>query len=269
MFKFIIVLSVFWSTPLWAKVIAKVGNMSITLKEFRSEYKRAKKAVSHLSFAPTPEQFLEDMIRFKMGLQEAKRQKVENIPQVKLKMQQELYKALLEVKLAKKVESIRIKKSEVLDFYKHFPNIRTSHILIRFPANTTPAQVSEAKTRANKIYSEVIKSKRPFYELVQLYSDDDLTKPVGGDLGFQSIINLHPNYYKISKILKPGQTGGPVRTRYGFHIIRLTGIQKFKNANKNQIRIAIFDEKRKTIVDSYLRSLKKKYKISVNKKLIK
>ena len=228
MFKFFIAGLLFWSPPVWAKIVAKVGQMNITLKEFQSEYQRAKKATSHLSVAPTPEQFLEDMIRFKVGLQEAKKQKIQRLPQVKLKMQQELYKALLEVKLAKKVEGIKVKKSEVSEFYKRFPNIRTSHILIRFPLNATPAQISEARTRAKSIYSKIIKSKRPFYELVQLYSDDELTKPVGGDLGFQSVINLHPNYYKTAKNLKPGQTGGPLRTRYGFHIIRLTGVQKFK-----------------------------------------
>lgn len=253
----------------FAQVIAKVGDQVITLKEFQSEYARAKSNMAALPFAPTPKQFLEDMIRFKVGLQEARKKKITRIPEVKMKMEQELYKSLLEVELAKKVQAIRIKDSEVSAFYKNFPNVRTSHILIRYPEGATPGQISEAKNRADRIYAEVIKSKRPFFELVQLYSEDEITKPSGGDLGFQSVINIHPSYYAIANKLKVGQTGGPVRTKYGYHIIRKTGVQSFKNADKNQIRIGLFDQKRRDIVDNYFKNLKTKYPISVNENLLK
>ncbi len=251
-----------------AQVVAKVGNQTITLKEFQSEYKRAKDNMLALPYAPSPKQFLEDMIRFKIGLQEARKKQITKRPDVRLKMEQELYKALLEVELAKQVEAIRIKKSEVSQFYKKFPNIRTSHILIRYPIGATPAQISEAQNRTNKIYNDVMKSKRPFFELVQLYSEDEITKPTGGDMGFQSIINLHPAYYQTANQLKVGATSKPVRSKFGFHIIRKTGVQSFKNADKNQIRIGLFDQKRRDIVDRYFINLKKKYPISVNDSLI-
>lgn len=259
--------SIFASTS-YAQVVAKVGSQSITLKEFKSEYNRAKENTKGMPYSPTPKQFLEDMIRFKVGLQEARKKQLTKIPEVKLKMEQELYKALLEVELAKKVEAIRIKDAEVAAFYKTSPNIRSSHILIRYPLDATPTQISEAQNRATKIYNEVIKSKRPFFELVQLYSEDEITKPSGGDLGFQSIMNLHPSYYQTANKLKVGETSAPIRSKFGFHIIRKTGVQDFKNADKNQIRIALFDEKRRDLVDQYFINLKKSYPITVNESLI-
>lgn len=252
----------------FAQVVAKVGNQVITLKEFKSEYQRAKNNMVAMPYSPTPKEFLEDIIRFKVGLQEAKKKQITKIPEVKLKMEQELYKALLEVELAKKVEAIRISDKEVAEFYNKYPNVRSSHILIKFPADATPAQISEAQNRANKIYNEVLKSKRPFFELVQLYSEDPISKVSGGDLGFQSIINIHPNYYANANKLKVGDTSPPIRTKFGFHIIRKTGVQDFKNADKNQIRIGLFDQKRKDIVDQYFVNLKKSYPISKNESLI-
>lgn len=256
------------TSNLFAQVVAKVGDQVITLKEFKSEYARAKENMVAMPYSPTPKQFLEDMIRFKIGLQEAKKKQITKIPEVKLKMEQELYKALLEVELAKKVEAIRITDKEVAEFYKKYPNIRTSHILIKIPAEATPAQISEAQNRATKIYNEVIKSKRPFFELVQLYTEDPVTKPVGGDLGFQSIINIHPNYYANANKLKVGETSTPIRSKFGFHIIRKTGVQDFKNADKNQLRIGLFDQKRRDIVDQYFLNLRKTYPITKNEALI-
>lgn len=249
-------------------VVAKVGNQVITLKEFKSEYERAKANMQALPYAPTPKQFLEDLIRFKVGLQEARKKQITKNPEVKLKMEQELYKALLEVELAKKVEAIKIKDAEVAAFYKQFPNIRTSHILIRYPIDATPAQISEAQARATKIYNEVIKSKRPFFELVQLYTEDEITKPSGGDMGFQSVITLHPAYYSTANGLKVGQTSQPIRSKFGFHIIRKTGIQDFKNADKNQIRIGLFDQKRRDLVNEYFETIKKGYPITINESLV-
>lgn len=269
--KLFLILS-FFPLSLWAQnqnqVVAKVGNQTITLKEFKSEYERAKANMQGLPYAPTPKQFLEDMIRFKIGLQEARKKQITKRPDVKLKMEQELYKALLEVDLAKQVEAIRIKDSEVSTFYKQYPNIRTSHILIRFPVDATPAQISEAQARATKIYNEVIKSKRPFFDLVQLYSEDEITKASGGDMGFQSILSLHPAYYTTANSMKIGDTSAPIRTKFGFHIIRKTGVQDFKNADKNQIRVGLFDQKRRDLVDAYFQNLKKNYPITVNESLI-
>jgi parvulin-like peptidyl-prolyl isomerase len=265
---FIIIMFSFFSSLVQAQVVAKVGNQVITLKEFKSEYNRAKANMAALPYAPTPKQFLEDMIRFKVGLQEARKKQITKIPEVKLKMEQELYKALLEVELAKKVESIKIQDSEVAQFYKNYPNIRTSHILVRYPVDATPAQISEAQNRVNKIHADVLKSKRPFYELAQLYTEDEVTKASGGDLGFQSVISLHPAYYSAANKLKVGETSAPIRSKFGFHIIRKTGVQDFKNADKNQIRIGLFDQKRRDIIDQYFINLKKSYPITITEGLI-
>ena len=52
------------------------------------------------------------------------------------------------------------------------------YISVRHPVGASPAQRKEAQTRANKIYSQVKKSKKLFSELVTLYSDDKL---IGAD----------------------------------------------------------------------------------------
>ncbi|MCB0415986.1 MAG: peptidylprolyl isomerase, partial [Bdellovibrionales bacterium] len=149
--------------------------------------------------------------------------------------------------------------------------IRSSHILIEFKPGAGASEKALAKKRATEILSEVKKSKRPFPELVKLYSDDSLSKAAGGDIGYQSKVTAVPTYYNAAKSTPIGKIHPIlVETRFGFHIIKTTGIRKnFEEADRRQIRAVVFEAKRKKIFDQFFRDLKRKYKISINKAALK
>ena len=254
------------SAPVSAQVLAIAGSKKITLKYFNQKYSAIKKQVIN---APKPEVFLEDLIRYEIGLQEAKKRKLQDDPQVKQKMNEELYKGLIEKSIGSTVQKIKVTETEMMAYYKKNPEVKTSHILIEFQPGASTKQIATAKKRAEAIYSKVKKSKRPFKELVKLYSDDTLSKDMGGDIGYQSRVTLVPTYYETAIKMKKNKIKGLVRTRYGFHIIKLTGIRSYPEANKQQIRAAVFDTKRKKTFDLFFAKLKKSYKIDVNKSVLK
>lgn len=251
----------------YAAVVAQVGNYKIEKKYFDSKYKE----VIEKSYAPpSKEVFLEDLIRYQVGLQEAKKRKVANDPKVREKIDQILYQGLIEKEIGKKVENIKVTEKEMKSFYAKNPEIRTSHILIQLPPNPNRGQIKEAKQRAQKILKEVLGSKRPFSELATLYTDDAQTKRNGGDIGFQTRISILPNYFNAANRLKVGEISKRlIETPFGFHIVKLTGRNKYANANKRHLRQVIFDIKRKSLFDSYFAKLKKRYKISINKNNLK
>lgn len=242
-------------------VVATVGNKKITVEEFNRKYNEVKAMTVN---PPTKALFLEDLVRYELGLQEAEKRGLEKDPIVQERMKQELYKALLEKELGQKVQKIQVADKEMEAWYKNNPELRTSHILIEFKAGATPQQIAEAKKRATEIYEEVRKSKRPFEELVKLYSDDPLSKQAGGDVGWQSRMTLVPAYYDTALAMKVGDVKGLIETQFGFHIIKLTGRRSYADANKRQIRAAVFDVKRKEAFDSYFNGLKKSYSIKTN-----
>lgn len=247
-------------------VVAIVGNKKITIEEFNKKFNEVK---SQTINPPTKELFLEDLVRYEIGVQEAEKRKLEKDPIVQDRFKQELYKALVEKELGQKVQNIKVTDKEMEEFYKKNPEIRTSHILIEYKPEATAAQIAEAKKRATEIYEEVRKSKRPFEELVKLYSDDPLSKQSGGDVGWQSRVTLVPSYYNTILAMKVGEVKGLVETQFGFHIIKVTGRRSFENANKRQIRAAVFDDKRKLMFDDLFEKLKKQYPVKVNPSLIK
>ncbi|WII73003.1 peptidylprolyl isomerase [Bdellovibrio sp. 22V] len=248
------------------EVVAQVGKKSITVEEFNKKYNEVK---SQTINPPSKELFLEDLIRYEVGLQEAEKRNLQKDPIVQERFNQEMYKALLEKEIGPRIQKIQVSDKEMQAWYAKNPELRTSHILIEFKPGATAAQVAEAKKRATEIYDEVKKSKRPFEELVKLYSDDALSKQAGGDIGWQSRVTLVPGYYEAAASMKVGEIKGLIETQFGFHIIKLTGKRSFENANKRQIRAAVFDEKRKQIFNDYFDRLKKSYTIKENKSAIR
>lgn len=249
-----------------AQTLAKVGNSEITVKSFKEKYDDVKKQTIN---PPSPEAFLDDLIRFEMGVQEAEKKKIADDPAVKERLRQELYKALIEKEIGKGVEDINVNEAEMRDYYKKNPEYRSSHILIEFKVDATPEQKAAALKRANEIYEEVKNSKRPFEELVKLYSDDTISKNAGGDIGYQNRISVVPTYYDAMASLKGSEISKPIPTQYGYHIIKVTGRRSFEDANRRQIRAAVFDVKRKQLFDAYFKKIASKYPVTKDEKLIK
>ena len=248
------------------EVVATVGTKKITLTEFNNRYNdmRSKVTIN----LPSKRQFLEDLVRYEVGAQEAEKRGIEKDPVVQDRLRQELYKAFLEKELGQKIQAIQVSEKEMQEWYKKNPEIRLSHILIELKPEASVEQKAEALKRANEILSDVNKSKRPFEELVKLYSDDPISKATGGDAGWQSRITIVPAMYEAALKAKVGDIKGLIETPLGFHIIKITGRRSYENASKRAIRLAVFDEKRKQYFDEYFEKLKKQYPIKVSNGLI-
>ncbi|MBC7752783.1 MAG: peptidylprolyl isomerase [Moraxellaceae bacterium] len=248
-------------------VVAIIGAQKITLEQFNKKYAEVLSQVS--VNPPSRKVFLEDIVRYELGVQQAKKMNLEKDPLVADRINQEMYKGLLEKELGKKVQNIKVSDEEMKTWYAKNPQIRLSVLIIEVKPGATAEQRAEAKKRALEILSEVKKSKRPFEELVRLYSDDTTTKNIGGDVGWQSRITLNPSYYDAAIELKlNSMTQDLVETAFGFHIIKLTGKHSFEEAPKREIRMAVFDDKRKVLFDEYFSTLKKTSKIQTNPKLV-
>jgi parvulin-like peptidyl-prolyl isomerase len=253
----------FLPNPVHADVppVATVGNKNITLEEFNRRYEEVVKLTVN---PPSKKLFLEDLIRYEVGVQEAEKRNLAKDPVVAERLRQELYKSLIEKELGKRIEDIKVSDQEMKDFYKSNPEIRTRHILIEIKPKPTAAERATAKKRAEEILSEVKKSKKPFQELVGLYTDDLATKKNGGDVGFQTRLSVLPAYYEAALKLRPGEVSSVVETPYGFHIIELIKKNSFNEANKRQVKAAVFEKKRLSLFNEYFDKVKKSYAISIN-----
>ena len=249
-----------------AQVLANVGDSKITTEEFNRKLEAVRKQTLN---PPAPNEYLEELIRFEMGVKEAEKEKLQDDPVVKDRYRQVLYNALLEKQLGKKIEDIKVTESEMKEYYKKNPEIRLAHILIEIKENAKPEEREVSRKRAHEILDEVKKSKRPFEDLVRLHTDDFSTKDIGGDIGFQSKSTLSARIYDTAMGMKPNDVKGLVETPFGFHIIKFLEKRSYDLADKRQLRAALLDEKREKVFNDYFDKLKKNYKIEVNRETLK
>ncbi len=65
------------------------------------------------------------------------------------------------------------------------------------------------------------KKKKDFGELARAHSQDPGSRESGGDLGWVRRGQTVPEFEKLAFSLKPGTVGGPVKTQFGYHLIRV------------------------------------------------
>ena len=98
--------------------------------------------------------------------------------------------------------------------------VRLSHLQWRIKAS--PSIEKDALDKANALVVRLTKGES-FADLAKLHSDDFSGKD-GGDLGYTKRGALDPDYERAAFSLDIGDyTRRPVRTRFGYHLIRVTG----------------------------------------------
>ena len=247
---------------------------SITTQEVKRAYGIVKKSTFK---PPTPEIFFNDYLRFKMGVEVGLNEKnlvkspaFENMivnPFLKQAVHQELYKALAELKLKRKMESLDKTSANLSDntlkkLYVSEPEFNIFFIAVNHPINPRPKQIKEAKERSKKIHAQIVKSKKPFLELVALYSDDKSNGTLGINRSRASIL---PAVYRKLKSMKNGSISHPIRVLSGYSIVKLNRKVPFSEANQIAIKANYFNKEQTKIFNNYFDGLKKDFKVNIVK----
>jgi peptidyl-prolyl cis-trans isomerase C len=99
--------------------------------------------------------------------------------------------------------------------------LRASHLFLAAPEGY-PAEVIEAKRALIDLLSKRLANGEALPALVAEFSEDAATKKRGGDLGYFAAERMLPAVWDAAGKLHPGEISAPVRSRLGFHILRLT-----------------------------------------------
>src|SRR5205814_5505814 len=105
---------------------------------------------------------------------------------------------------------------------------RASHILIAVKRDAADAEKARARERAAQILAQLRKSPGSFAELAKKNSGDPGSASKGGDLGFFSRGMMVRPFEDAAFRLKPNQISDLVESDFGFHIIKITGIEAGK-----------------------------------------
>lgn len=103
-----------------------------------------------------------------------------------------------------------------------FKQIQLSHILISNDDMTD----EEAKAKADEAMKKITEENKSFSEVARTYSSDNQSAENGGDLGwFDYGQDLIPDLENVAFGLQKGQLAGPIKTSFGYHIIKVTNVK--------------------------------------------
>jgi peptidyl-prolyl cis-trans isomerase D len=102
---------------------------------------------------------------------------------------------------------------------------RASHILVKLPDKADTAAEKAAMGRIQSLRARLLAG-GDFAALAKAHSEDPGSAAKGGDLGVVGRGVFAKEFEQaLYALKKPGELSGPVRTPYGLHLIKLTGIQ--------------------------------------------
>jgi peptidyl-prolyl cis-trans isomerase C len=249
-------------------VLAEVNGATITDADFYKEQETLPPYMKPMTETPEgKKEMLDTMVVRELIMQQAAKDGTDKSPAVAAKLEELKKRVVVEAFLKKKIEeSANVSDAELQEFYKKNldkfktgDQIRASHILVK----------SEAEA---KDIEKQLKGGASFEELAKKHSIDGAA-PKGGDLGWFGKGSMLPDFEKVAFSLKEGQTSGIVKTKFGYHIIKLTGkrpagTRSFEEV-KDQIKAAIVPAKQQETFKKLRDDLKKGAKLNIKEDALK
>jgi parvulin-like peptidyl-prolyl isomerase len=213
------------------EVVARVGDRVITLEEFNKRLPRDQKNPEAVISPAQKKAYLEQWVQRSLFYQEAKRLKFEEQPDVAARIEAAIAQVLvMEYVRMNLSEVVKVEEAEVRAYWEKHPEeftaprqVRARHLLVKAAGN--PSDDQKALQRAEQILARV-RGGDDFAKLAGELSEDTATKEKGGDLGFFVKGRMAPEFEAAAFAAKPGEVVGPVKTTFGYHLIKVEEIRE-------------------------------------------
>ncbi len=213
-------------------VVATVGGDKITLDEFNTMYAKSNggKDTSQKAIAEDREKFLDLYVKFRLKVKEAYALGYQNAPDIQAEIQEYRRSLAVTLLVEQKINEPAIRRMYDRKLYE----VRASHILLQMPQNVSPAETLKTYMKAMKIIDS-LKAGQPFETLALNNSQDPSVISNKGDLNFSISGRMVPEFENAIFSVPAGTLiPYPVRTQFGYHIIKVTDRQP----NPGMIRVS-------------------------------
>lgn len=241
------------------KILAKVNGKDITGEDYNIFINSLNPDLrKHLLNTEKNEEVIDELIHQELIYQDAKDKGLDKEEDFQKVLEKAKKSLLLNYYLGKMLSDIAITDKEIEDFYKlhkdHFntpPTVRASHILV------------EDLEKAQEIYNKIANGAD--FSLEAKENSTCPSKNKGGDLGNFSRGQMVKEFEDAAFSMNVGDISKPIKTEFGYHIIKLTGKNPSKEVSledaKDHIIKDIRRQKEQDIYRDKINLLKTKYDI--------
>ena len=264
-------------------VVARVGSEVITADEVKQRLNETSPFLrARYTTLDRKKEFLDNLIKNELLAQEAVRQGIDKIPQVREQAKRAMIQELIHRQLDEKLTGADIPEPELRKYYEaHIDDYvkperaRLFHI---FLAARDAKERGEARKKAQALLKDIEQREKKgesnaFQTVAQKESGDPQTAPLGGDLRFQSRDELAKAYNAeladaAFALKSPGDKSGVVETPSGIELLKLqvktAALSRSFDESKEAIRTRVARERRSRDYDEWLKRLRDSANVSVN-----
>ncbi len=203
-------------------VLMTIGSSKVTVSEFENVYHKNNTKEGTMD-TKSLNDYVELFVNFKLKVKEAEELGLDTAKSFKEELAG-YRKQLAQPYLTDKDVNEKLLK-ETYDRMQE--DIHASHILVKVSDNALPKDTLEAYNKILKIRARILKGE-DFNKVASEkgISDDPSAKDNGGDLGFFTALQMVYPFESAAYSTKVGDVSMPIRTRYGYHIIKVTERRK-------------------------------------------
>jgi parvulin-like peptidyl-prolyl isomerase len=252
-------------------IVARVGNRVIRLSEFEQDFSknRTPNYIKTTTFKERKDHLL-TMVDRLLKIADAYSRRYDKLPEIVQSVDREMEQRLFSSYVEKKVVDRLISEKEVLDYWrKSSVQLRVRHILLVVPRDADERKDAEVRKRAWELRDRITRGES-FFDVAKNFSQDHLSSPKGGDLGFirWGEGGYDDAFFEAAFKLKQGELSEPVRTSRGYHILRvedkqISGLGEYEQA-KDRIKQQLLKGKQSEMEKEYYQlaaDLEKRYKV--------
>jgi peptidyl-prolyl cis-trans isomerase C len=218
-------------------VVLTVGDVKLTAAQFDQLIDSLPEQYKAVARGAGRKQFGDNLVRMLVLAQEGKREKLDQTPAYQTQVMFQTANVLASLMYQQLSKDVKIDDADARKYYAEhqaeFAQVSARHILIRMqnsPIPVKPGQKDltpeEALAKAEELEKR-IKAGEDFAKLAETESDDTGTASKGGDLGFFRHGAMVPSFDEAAFKLSPGQVSEPVRSQFGYHIIKVEAVKSF------------------------------------------
>ena len=213
-FLLICVTSIYGQKANTDSVIFSINDHVVYKSEFLKQYQKNNNS-SFQGDSISLKDYADLYLKFKLKVKAAKDKGLDTLP--KFVNEYRRYRKQLADKY---ISNGRVTEEMVKDvYYRMTHEVNASHILLKFDDNATPADTLETYNRAIDVLKKV-EAGENFEQLALSYSQDPSVRMNKGNLGWFKAYKMVYPFETVAYNLDIGEVSQPVKTQYGYHIIK-------------------------------------------------
>jgi hypothetical protein len=214
------------------RVVLKAGPVTLTAAQFEEIIDSLPAMYQGRFRGPGRKQFADSLVRLYILSEEGRRRKLDETKAYKIQSQLNDDQVLVNMVAEDIKAHTTVDEADARKYYdehatKEYELVTARHILIRAKGSQVPLKPGakelteeEALAKANDLRKRILAGE-DFATLAKAESDDAGTAASGGLLSAFPRGRMQPSFDEAAFKLKPGELSDPVKTPYGYHIIKV------------------------------------------------